>query len=95
MLEILIITGCLASNNNEACMKMGEAYYHYEKLDIMVENVNDRIKRKYPSFFLTASLLSSIEHRKFNVPVYKGTYFGWESPVGREPKLNFGWEYGF
>lgn len=94
-LEFLLAFTCWFSNSQEACYKAGEAYYHYEKLDEIANRINEEVKNKYPPVFFTTILLSSYEKRKLNVPVYKGTYFGWEFPDREEPRLNVGWELGF
>lgn len=97
-LEVLLAISCWYSttiyteSKDNACMKMAEGYYHYEKLDEQVKE----IERHIPApFIFTATLLSSIEKRKASVPIYNGSYFGVEAPDNTGAKLTIGFEHGF
>ncbi len=99
-LELLLASTCYFSTTihteykENACLKAGEAYYHYEHLDEQVKE----IERHIPSAFIfTATLLSSIEKRKASVPLYGGTYFSVEFPRSNENTgiATIGFEHGF
>lgn len=97
-LELLLATSCWFSTSpvytngtENACMKMGESYYHYEKLDEQVKEIEKHIPT--PLIF-TATLLSSIEKRKASIPIYRGTYFGVEVP-NNDARVFGGYEHGF
>lgn len=72
-LEFLLAMGCLFGNG-KGCESIGEAYYHYAKLDDIAKNV----EREYPRFIFASTLLSSVAARKAQVPVYGGINFGIE-----------------
>ncbi len=100
-LELLLSLSCWFSTppyvysnnltNESACLKMGEGYYVYSKLDEQVKE----IERNTPhSIIFTATLLSSIEKRKASLPIYGGSYFSVEFP-DRESKVTLGLQHGF
>lgn len=98
-LEVLLALGCwfstspIYTNGKEnACMKMAEGYYHYEKLDERVKEIEKNIPA---SLIFTATLLSSIEKRKASIPLYHGTYFEIEQPSDNNIKTTIGYEFGF
>lgn len=95
MLLELLITGACLQGNSDSCSAGLNGYVKYYKLDDRAQEVEQKIKRRYPAIHLMGFMAGSAVHKKFNGMLYKNIWLSGDYTDSKDPRSIIYYKFSF
>lgn len=70
MIEAFLVAGACLYGTGSACDSGEQAFFKYNKLDQFAQKEGDKIKKKYPSLYMTGIVIGAGIQKKYDACLY-------------------------